>query len=224
MSSKAGAWSYSKMKNFDTCPKQFYHVTVLKEHPFKETSATKYGNEFHKAAENFIGKDEPLPRDFKFAHKMLQALKDKPGEKRCELKMGITEDLKPCGFFDKKVWFRGIVDLAILDGDRAFIVDYKTGKSARYADPDQLQLMSLCIFAHFPQIKRTKGGLVFVLADEFVKADFDVNDHDAMWARWFKKYASMEQAFKNNVWNPIPSGLCRQYCPVVECAHNGANG
>ena len=62
MSSKAGAWSYSKMKNFDTCPKQFYHVTVLKEHPFKETAATKYGNEFHKAAENFIGKAEPLPR------------------------------------------------------------------------------------------------------------------------------------------------------------------
>ena len=41
--SKAGAWSFSKIKNFDTCPKQFYHVTVLNEFPFKDTEATLYG-------------------------------------------------------------------------------------------------------------------------------------------------------------------------------------
>ena len=56
--------------------------------------------------------------------------------------MGITRDLRPCGFGARDVWWRGIVDLAIIDKERgkAFVVDYKTGKSSQYADKDQLEL------------------------------------------------------------------------------------
>jgi hypothetical protein len=137
--------------------------------------------------------------------------------------MGLTADLTPCEFFDKDVWFRGIVDLLIIDGEKAFIVDYKTGKSARYADTGQLQLMALSVFAHFPQVTRVKAGLVFVIADKFIPADFNVSDRDTLWAPWIKKYARLEKAHETNVWNPIPSGLCRKYCPVVECPHNGSH-
>jgi len=219
----AGAWSYSRMKTFETCPKQFYHVNVLKEFPFEETEATRYGTEFHKAAEEFMRDDTPLPGRFSFAQTALDAIKAKPGTKHCELKLGLTADFEPCGFFDKNVWFRGIVDLAIIDGDRAWIVDYKTGKSARYADKGQLELMSLAVFAHFPDVKRVKAGLVFVIAEAFVNADYERDQHDTLWAPWLKKYATLEKAFETGVWNPKPSGLCRKHCPVVECPHNGQN-
>ena len=219
--SSAGAWSFSRMKGFETCPKQYYHVNVLKQFPFEETEATRYGTEFHKAAEDFMRDGTPIPERFAFAKPALDALAAKPGERHCELKMGLTADLKPCGFFDKDVWFRGIVDLLIVDGDRAFIVDYKTGKSARYADTGQLQLMALSVFAHFPQVTRVKAGLVFVIAEKFVPADFNVADRDTLWAPWIKKYARLEKAHETNVWNPVPSGLCRKHCPVVECPHNG---
>jgi RecB family exonuclease len=219
--SNAGAWSFSRMKNFETCPKQYYHVNVLKQFPFQETEATRYGTEFHKAAEDFMRDDTPIPERFSFARGMLEALKAKPGTKHCELKMGLREDLTPCGFFDKDVWFRGIVDLAIIDGDKALIIDYKTGKSAKYADTGQLQLMALSIFAHFPEVKHAKGGLVFVIADKLVDANYSVSDHDTLWSPWIKKYAALQAAHDNDVWNPAPSGLCRKHCPVVECPHNG---
>ena len=217
----AGAWSFSRMKGFETCPKQYYHVNVLKEFPFQETDATRYGTEFHKAAEDYMRDDTPVPERFAFALPTLEALKAKPGEKHCELKMGLTEDLQPCGFYDKNVWFRGIVDLAIINGEKAFIVDYKTGKSAKYADTGQLQLMALSLFAHFPEVKRAKGGLLFVIADKFVGADFNASDHNVLWSPWIKKYAQLQKAHETNVWNPVPSGLCRKHCPVVECPHNG---
>ena len=217
----AGAWSFSRMKGFETCPKQYYHVTVRKEFPFQETDATRYGSEFHKAAEEYIRDNTPVPERFSFAVPTLEALKAKPGEKHCELKMGLTEDLQPCGFFDKDVWFRGIVDLAIIDGEKAFVVDYKTGKSARYADTGQLQLMALSLFAHFPEVKCAKGGLLFVVADKFVGADFNASDHNVLWSPWIKKYARLQKAHETGVWNPVPSGLCRKHCPVVECPHNG---
>mgnify|MGYP003665971734 FL=1 len=56
---KVWPWSFSKIKAFEQCPKQFYHERVLKEFPFKETEATLYGTAFHSMAEDFIGKDIP---------------------------------------------------------------------------------------------------------------------------------------------------------------------
>jgi len=221
----AAPWSYSKLKGFETCPKQFYHVNVLKEHPFVETEAIRYGSAFHKAAENYIGKGEPIDPKFIFAQRMLDSLNDKRGVKLTERKMGLTENLEPCGFFDKNVWFRGIADLIIVDtlGGAAWVIDYKTGKSSRYADKGQLELMALTVFAHFPDINKIRAGLLFVVANDLVKDKYTVFDKDKLWEKWLSKHGIMKEAFRNNVWNPKPSGLCRRHCPVTECPHNGAN-
>lgn len=219
--SKAGAWSFSKISNFEKCPKQFYHVTVLNEFPFKDTEATLYGKSFHTACEEFIRDGKPMPPQFSFMQETMERLAAMPGEKHCELKMGLTADLEPCGFFDKDVWFRGIGDLIIVNGDTARYVDYKTGKSAKYADVGQLQVMALAIFKHFPQVKKVKGALLFTIANDIVKQDYSVTDEGVLWKPWVMKYAALEKAHETNVWNPRPSGLCRKYCPVTECPHNG---
>ncbi len=214
-------WSFSKIKAFDTCPKQFYHEKVLKEFPFLETEAMLYGTEFHEAAECFIRDDTPLPERFGYAHKMLQALKDKPGEKHCEQKLGLTVELAPCDFFAENVWFRGIVDLLIINDTVATVVDYKTGKSSRYAEKGQLELMALCVFRHFPQVTEVRAGLVFVVAKDLVKGTYEKSNQKPMWRKWISEYAKMEKAFEADVWNPKPSGLCKRHCPVTQCPHNG---
>ena len=48
------SWSYSGIKKFETCPKQFYHIKVLKEYEEPPTEATLYGTQFHEAAEFYI--------------------------------------------------------------------------------------------------------------------------------------------------------------------------
>jgi RecB family exonuclease len=222
---RAAPWSFSKLKAFDTCPKQFYHEKVLKEYPFVQTDAILYGNEFHKACENYIGDEEPLPKKFIYVKNALDALNDKRGVKLCEKKLGITADLEPCGFYDKRVWFRGIADLLIIDvvGNMAWVVDYKTGKSAKYADKGQLELMALSVFAHYPDIDRVKAGLFFVVAGDLVKDTYKTLDKVSLWKKWMTNYARMETAFEADVWNPRPSGLCRRHCQVTECPHNGSN-
>ena len=214
-------WSFSKIKAFEQCPKQFYHMKIAKEYVEKETEAMLYGTLFHEAAENFIKDDTPIPEKFRFAEKALINLRDRPGKKLCEYKLGLTENLDPCGFFDDDVWFRGIADLIILDGDTAWVVDYKTGKSARYADKGQLELMALATFKHFPEIKVVKGGLFFVVAKALIKDRYEVSIAPILWNKWLADYARMKKALEKNVWNPRPSGLCRRHCAVLECAHNG---
>jgi len=223
--SKAAPWSFSRIKAFEQCPKQFYHEKVLKQYPFIQTEAMIYGNQFHKACEDYIGKGEPLPERFMYIKDALDKLNQRKGVKICEQRLGVTANLEPCKFGARNVWFRGIVDLAILDEDSGigWIIDYKTGKSAKYADKGQLELMALAIFAHYPKITSIRAGLLFVVANKLVKETYEVADRANLWEKWSSNYATMEKAFEADVWNPRPSGLCKRHCPVTECAHNGSN-
>ena len=218
-------WSFSKIKAFEQCPKQFYHEKILKEYPFVETEAILYGNAFHTAAEEYIRDGKPLAKKFEYAQNMLDSLNAKKGEKLCERKLGLTENLEPCDFYAKNVWFRGIIDLLIVDEEThtAWIIDYKTGKNAKYADKGQLELMALAVFVHFPEVRKIKAGLVFVVSNTLIKEQYDEHDEQLLWSKWQSKYNALKTAADKNVWNPKPSGLCKRHCPVTVCVHNGGH-
>ncbi len=212
-------WSYSSIELFKQCPHKYYRLRVKKDIVEPESEAMRYGTEVHKAAEDFIKSDVPIPDKYAFIRGPLNTLKEKEGEKLCEYRMGLTYKMQPCDFFAKDVWWRGIADLIVLQPDRAWVVDYKTGKSSKYADTKQLELMALSIFKHFPQVKKVKAGLLFVVANDFVKADFHVRDEFVMWRPWFEDTERLEKAFELDVWNPRPNFTCKGWCPVTDCTH-----
>lgn len=214
-------WSYSSLDLFNQCPHKYYRLKIKKDVKEPLSDHLVYGLDVHKAAEDFIGKGTPIPEKYKFLEPSLLKLQAYEGEKLCEYRMGLTKNLDPCGFFDKGVWWRGVADLIILNGDSAKIVDYKTGKSSKHADTKQLEILSLAVFKHFPQVKRVKGGLLFVVANDFVKGDFDAEQTDVYWQRWLTNTAQLEKAFEVNVWNPRPNFTCKKWCPVKDCTHNG---
>ena len=216
-------WSFSKIKAFEKCPKQFYHLKVVKDYREPETEAMLYGTEFHEACELYIRDGKELPGRFEFARPMLEALKAKPGEKLCEYELGLTEALEPCGFKDENVWFRGIADLIVLHEDTAWVIDYKTGRNTRYADTGQLELMALAVFKHFPQVQRVRGGLLFAVAKKMIKDSYSREQEAKLWQKWLGDFGRMQKTYEVDVWNPNPSGLCRRHCVVLECPHNGRN-
>lgn len=214
-------WSFSKAKAFKTCPKQFYHEKILKEFPQVETEAMRYGTDFHLAAEEYIRDGKALPGRFLFAKPQLDALNSKPGEKLCEMKMGLTENLDPCEFDADDVWWRGIADLVIIDGDLGWVIDYKTGANTRYADTGQLELMALALFKHRPQVKRVRAGLLFNVAGKLIKDSYTRDDEPRLWQKWMSEFGVMQKAHELDKWHPNPSGLCKRHCPVTECVYNG---
>ena len=226
MSTLPGPWSYSSLKKFKTCPKQFYEVKVAKNFVEPEsTEATRYGKSFHLAAEEYVRDGTPLPEYFMYAKPHLDTLRTIPGVKYCEYEMALTANLEPCAFTDPAAWCRGVADLLIINEEKgvARCVDYKTGKSAKYADPAQLELMALMVFKHFPKIRSVKGGLLFVVANEFRKASYEFESEHTYWRTWMNDVRRLETAYHTNIWNPNPSGLCRKHCVVTDCPHNGAN-
>src|SRR5512135_853897 len=106
-------WSYSSLKQFKTCPRQYYEIKVAKNYKPEETEAILYGKSFHSVAEEYIRDGAPIPEYFAYTKPHLDMLKNIPGTKYCEYKMGLTSTLEPCDFFDPAVWCRGVVDLLI---------------------------------------------------------------------------------------------------------------
>jgi len=213
-------WSHSSLKDYEGCAKRYQEVKVLKNFPFIENDATRYGTEFHKAAEDYIQDGVVLPEQFNFAKATLDALIAKPGRKMCELQMALTTDLKPCDWKSKDAWVRGIADLIIVDDENmtAWVVDYKTGNN-KYPDREQLKLMSLMVFAHMPHIRKVNSALLFVVKDDMVRHAMTLDQAAAEWWQYRERVARIEQAHDAGVWNPRPSPLC-PWCPVTTCTHH----
>jgi RecB family exonuclease len=108
----------------------------------------------------------------------------------------------------------------IIDDDNltARVVDYKTGNN-KYPDREQLKLMALMVFVHFPHIRRVSGALLFVVKDDIAKASYMVGEAEEYWWDYRERVARIEQAHDTGVWNPKPTPLCG-WCPVKTCEHH----
>jgi hypothetical protein len=47
-------WSYSALKEYTNCPKQYQEIKVLKRVSKKQTEQMLYGTEVHKALEDYV--------------------------------------------------------------------------------------------------------------------------------------------------------------------------
>lgn len=215
------AHSYSAIKDFENCARKYHEVRILKNFKQSDTEATLYGTAVHLACEEFIRDRKPFPPQFAQFQRFVEPLAAIEGDIYCEERMAIRADFTPCGFFDKDVWFRGIPDFLAVNRERgiARVADYKTGKSSRYADTAQLELLAAMIMAHHPEVNTVKGVLLFMVVGDVIRAEYTRAQLPEIWSKWAGRANAIEKAVELNVWNPRSSALCK-FCPVASCPHN----
>jgi len=211
-------WSFSSLKDFVGCPKRYYEVKVAKNFETKTTEAITYGKEVHSALEHYVRDGKELPLNYKRFQEMMNALMAIPGKRYCEYEMGMHLDKTPCSFHSKSRWVRGIADLLVVDEDTAYVVDYKTGND-KYPDLDQLKLMALLVFTHFPKVNKVKGALLFILKNNLISETYERFQVDSLWDHFTPKVKRLELSYQKNEWPVNPTPLCG-YCPVVTCEFN----
>lgn len=216
------AFSYSSLKTYESCPRKFAEVNVYRNFQDVFTSPKgDYGDRMHKAAEAYVKAAGELEAEFAFIKPILDTLRNISGEKRTEHKMGVKHDGTPTRWNDPERWFQGIADLTIVgDSPVARVVDYKAGDS-KYADTDQLELMSLLLFAHYPHVKLVKGVLLFVLSEQVRKRTVDITEKDRLWQKYRERHAKVIASHAADNWPMKESGLCKKHCCVLSCNHNG---
>lgn len=216
------AWSFSRLKNFETCPLRHQQIDLLKTFSEDESNdALQYGGAVHKSAAERLGPDRvPLPKEHQRAlGKWCDALESGPGELQTELRTALTEDLRPCGYFDADVWYRGVIDVLKLNPPVAFAGDWKTGKIVE--DSVQLAVTAAWVFAQYPEIEMVRSEYIWLKFNTTTKVHLTRNHMPELWATLAPRIQAMKHAAETATYPPKPSGLCKNWCPVETCKYHG---
>lgn len=214
------AWSYSRLDQFENCPKRYWHTTVAKDFPEPKSDAQTYGTKVHKALELRVSKNAPLPKELSHLERIAVKFVDAPGIKLVEQQLAINEQFTPVKWFAKDVWCRAIVDLAVINKDRAVVVDYKTGKMSD--DFTQQRLATVMLMLHHKTIQ-TAEMIYLWLASKKITRGFLIREDTAdVWSEFLPRVKRFQHAYDNTQFPARPSGLCKQHCHVVSCPHNGS--
>lgn len=106
----------------------------------------------------------------------------------------------------------------VINGEMAFSVDYKTSKNAKYADTKQLDAIAAALFIHFPELKKIKSALAFVVSKEFIHKEHHTELRDSYFNTFEPELDRLAAAEETGVWNASSGPLCK-FCPVHHCEH-----
>ncbi len=218
---KPFAWSYSKLKSFESCERRHHEVDLLKSVKEEESENLTWGNSLHEAMAKALRDGAELPitmRKYQPYVDLGRKLAAR-GSGQFELKLALDRQFNPVTFFDNSAWFRGIADTLFKVGKVGIAWDWKTGKILE--DSVQLGLMATVIFANHPDIEEVRTSFVWIGNDCTTDEVWRKSDMPRLWGDLMPRVNRLEAAFKSGTYNPIPSGLCKRYCPVSSCEYHG---
>lgn len=216
---KQFAWSYSRLKAFEVCPKKYFHTMVSKDFVEPEDENLRYGNKVHKALELRVAHGKKLPIDLSHLEPVADKFAKAQGVKLVEQKLAITKDYNPTGWFDPDVWFRAIIDLAIVNPPKAVIVDYKTGKMS--PDFTQLNLAAATFFLHDKDTEQARVMFYWTKNKKPTSSTLLREQLPQVWSDVLPRVKKLETAHGTTDFPARPSGICKRYCPVKACPHWG---
>lgn len=208
-------WSYSMLSTFkNVCPHQGYRRYIKKDIPYVETPEMKNGNDGHTAMELRVGGGKPLPPHLEHCESFARCLDGKNAV--VEQKLGVTKTGHSCEFFGDGVWGRGKLDTILIDGDNAYLCDWKFGKVRE--DRFELDVQAVFLHAKYPHLKRIQGQYVWCAHNQLGPV-YDLSDTRKTWAEICRIMRVIEDCQAKDQFEKRTSGLCG-WCNVMDCENN----
>jgi len=209
------SWTYSQLEAYETCPKKFYHLRVLKDFKDPPNEYSAWGERVHTALENRIKDGTPLPDGMTQWEGIAGKLEALPGEKLTEHKMAVDSAFQPADW--KQAWSRGIIDLLVVHGKKAVVADHKTGKRKM---TEQLELYAGYVFSHYPEVEEVTSCFIWLKEKRIDKQTYSREDVYSIWKGFLPRVTKLESSYERDSWLARPSGLCKGWCPVTSCEFN----
>jgi hypothetical protein len=206
--------SFSSLKQFDNCPKRYFHQRIEKSVKDEGGEAALYGEVVHKALEERVRDKKPLPPTLAKHEEVCAQLESIPGaEVYAEQELVLTKDFTPTGWWDEDAWIRSKLDVIVIKGNTALIGDYKTGK--RRPDAFQLDLFALQAFCHYDYVTHVQASFWWLKDDATDTFKYSRKELPRLKQNMGYKIKRVEDALEHNNWPARPSGLCG-YCPCKD--------
>lgn len=215
------SWSYSALKNFETCPRRYYHYQIKKDVVEPQSAELQSGHQLHGAFEARVKEGKQLPLGYGQYEDMLATFINAPGTTYAEQRLALTSEFKPSAYFGNDVWFRTVIDAAKVRTEDGFalIIDWKSGKPKD--DTTQLQLMAATMLLHDPKLQVVRASLAFVGHKIWETEEYTRDDLRRIWGDILPRVNELKEARAMGNYPAKPGGLCRRYCVVKTCPYNG---
>ena len=161
------AWSFSRLKNFESCAWRVY-LTSVKKHKEESGEAAQRGTMIHQLGEDFAKcVIETLPAELKHFKNAFKRLRHRYQEGKVALEedWGFDIDWAPTGWFDDNVWGRMKLDAFDREDETsAEVIDYKTGKKFgnELSHSSQAQLYAVGSFMRYPELQFIRARFFYL--------------------------------------------------------------
>lgn len=206
--------SYSSIKLFENCPKRYELQRIQKVLVDEGGEASIYGDRVHKSLETRLKEDTDLPQELERYEELCRAVEklvSLGGELHIEKELVLNDNLLPTGWWDADAWLRSKLDVLVLNGNTAVVMDWKTGK--RRPDFFQMAVFAVQVFKHYPEVTKVKTSLVWLKDMAMDTEIYRREEANSLWADIMSRIKRIHIAQENDTWPAKPSGLCN-YCPA----------
>jgi hypothetical protein len=205
--------SYSSIKLYENCPLRYFRQRIVKDVIDEGGEASKYGERVHAFLETRLKENALLPQEVAHYESLCSSVERiaHNGELFVEKELVLTDNLTPTTWWEPDAWLRSKLDILVISGDMANVMDWKTGK--RNADQFQMQLFAAQVFKHYPEVTRVKTSLVWLKDMAMDTEVYYRSGVNTIWAEVMKRIQRINDSLEHDNWPAKPSGLCR-YCPA----------
>lgn len=209
------AHSYTAIKQYNSCPKRYYHQRITKDVKDQPGAATVYGERVHKQLEDYLkAPANALPVESAALKPLCDMFTEQAqgsGQILVEQEYTLNSNLEPTSWFAPDAWLRFKLDvLVVRDNNTAIVADWKTGK--RRPDFDQLEMFALAVFKFWPEVTKVSSLFIWTKENAIDKEIYRREHEDAMWTKLMTNIHRIEKSLETDNWPAKPSGLCK-FCP-----------
>lgn len=173
----------------------------------------KEGIEIHERLEKRLLSGVPLQGTMAKYEGYCKAIEAAPGNLHPEAGMTLNRQMAPTGWFDSDAWLRVKIDALKINGTKAWIGDWKTGKVKN--EYDQLELCAAVVFSYYSEVQEIMANYIWLndmkLSDPQIYRRENVRE---IWAKHLPDVLKLEKAVGTGDFPTKTNGLCRNYCPV----------
>ena len=215
------AWSYSRLSLYRKCPRMFRYKTIDKL-PTEDNYASSRGSIMHAKCEQFVnGNIFGMPPELKGFSYELKELKRLQADTEADLSVAMGWN-KSHGKDWGNVWCRMYLDVSLVEGTHADVIDYKSGRVYEESHEEQGKLYATGVFAHYPNVltanvemwyldlksENEEGEIIKTLEWEYSRKEFP-----ALKKYWEK---ASKPLFRDTDFKPTPSDNACRWCDFKE--------
>lgn len=238
--------TYSSISKYLTCPRQYQASYVSNEVQYKSSGHARFGTWLHHWMEKVAQHPTPppetaivaaakrAPEEFSALGKgnvadhlrrVVSVIKDMrtalPNARfETETKLCVNHQGFSAPYGDRTGFVRGSVDLiATNETPVALVVDLKSGKPVR--DDLQVKISAAMLMARDKHIEEVRAKYAYTgghASHEIVMTRADAKE-TLQETRYILR--NIEESYRTHTFAPNPNGLCKAWCDVVKCVHNG---